>query len=379
MPSPVPTDHALIGAPDARSRIATPALVVDLDRFEANIAAMAEFARKAGIALRPHAKSHKCASIARRQIAAGALGQCCATLGEAEAFAAAGIGGLLVTSPQVTAEKVARLAALLGTGADVMVVVDDPGNVTALAAAMPKGRRLKVLVDLNVGQMRTGVATVDAALALARAVAAAPALEFCGLQAYWGHLQHRADFAAREAAVREGAAHVAAVRDRLAAAGLPARIVSGGGTGTALLDAATGVFTELQPGSYIFLDVDYAAVLAGDARSVPLAPSLFVACAVVSANVSGRATIDAGLKAMAHDGPKATVARGAPAGTTYAFAGDEHGYLMLPPGAAPPSLGTRVELLSQHCDPTVNLYDVLHCVRGETLVDIWTIDARGRH
>lgn len=379
MTSPVPSDYTLIGARDGRSRVATPALIVDLDRCEANIAAMAAFARTAGVALRPHAKSHKCAAIARRQIAAGALGQSCATLGEAEAFAAAGIGGLLVTSPLVTAEKIARLAALVGSGADVMAVTDDAGHVAALAAAMPAGWRLKLLVDLNVGQNRTGVTTAEAALVLARAIAAAPALEFAGLQAYWGHLQHRADFAAREAAVREGAAHVAAIRDRLVREGFAVPIVSGGGTGTAMLDAATGVFTELQPGSYIFLDADYATVLAGDARRVTLAPSLFVACAVVSANVPGRATIDAGLKALAHDGPRTDVVRGAPPGTTYAFAGDEHGYLMLPPGAAAPALGTRVELLSSHCDPTVNLYDALHCMRGETLVDIWTVDARGRH
>lgn len=362
-------DRSLIGAPDGRSRLPTPALVLDLDRLDANIAAMAEFARRAGLALRPHGKSHKSVAIARRQVAAGAAGLCCATMGEAETFAAAGIGGLLLSSPMVTADKIARLAALLAGGTDVMVVADHPDNVAALGRAVPEGRRLGVLVDLDVGLRRSGVGSPEAAAVLARAIADTPRLRFAGIQAYAGSTRQFADAAARDAGLRARTALVAAARDAAVQAGLTPSIVSGGGTSTAALDVAAGTFNELQAGSYVFVD-------RGDATGAALAPSLFVSTAVISTNQPGRVTVDAGGKAV---GAAALVARGAPVAASYALAGVEHGFLVLPGGTAAPPAGARIELLTPHIDPTVNLYDVMYCVRGEMLVDIWPIDARGRH
>jgi D-serine deaminase-like pyridoxal phosphate-dependent protein len=362
-------DRSFIGAPDGRSRLPTPALVLDLDRLDANIAAMAALARGSKLALRPHAKSHKSIAIARRQIAAGAVGLCCATMGEAEIFAAAGIGGLLITAPLVTADKLARLAALCAAGSDVMAVADHPDGVAALAGAVPAGRRLAVLVDLDVGLRRSGVRSPADVPAVARAIAAAPQLRFAGIQAYAGSAGQFADRASLTVGLRERAALVAAARAAATEAGLAPAIVSGGGTSTAALDVAGGPFTELQAGSYVFVD-------RGDATGAALAPSLFVATAVISTNQPGRVTVDAGGKAV---GAAALVARGAPAGTTYALAGVEHGVLLLPDGAAPPPAGSRVELLTPHIDPTVNLYDVMYCVRGESVVDIWPIEARGRH
>jgi len=362
-------DNVLIGAPGSRAGLSTPALVLDLDRCEANIAAMAAFARTAGVALRPHAKAHKSVAIARRQIAAGAVGLCCATMGEAEVFAAAGIGGLLLSSPMVSADKIARLMALLSGGADIMVVVDHPDNVASLARAVPQGRRLPVMVDLDVGLKRTGVGSPAAAIALARAVADAPHLAFAGVQAYAGSTRLLSDPATRAAALGERARFVARVRDALVRAGLAPPIVSGGGTSTASYDAASGAFSEVQAGSYVFVD-------RGDGDGAALAPALFVSATVISTNQPGRVTIDAGSKSV---GGEAVVVRGAPAGATYGVAGVEHGVVELPAGAAAPAAGSRIELLTPFPDPTVNLYDVIHCVRGETLVELWPVDARGRH
>ncbi|MFO1055812.1 MAG: alanine racemase [Dongiaceae bacterium] len=372
-------NEGLVGAADARRRLSTPALLVDLDALEANIAAMAARAAAAGVALRPHVKAHKCTAVARRQLAAGAVGLSCATLGEAEAMAGAGLPGLLVTSPVTSPPMLGRLGALLAGGADLMVVADHPANVAALAAlAAGAGRRLRILVDLDVGQRRTGCASVEDAAALAAAVAASPTLEFAGIQAYYGHLQQVPAVADRRAAVAEQTARIRALAAALAAAGRAPGIVSGGGTGTALIDMGEGVFTELQPGSYLFLDSCYGPLAMGEAAS-PFRPSLFVAAAIVTANRPGLAICNAGLKALATDSGRPVPVRGAPAGATYRFMGDEHGAIEFAADAADaPALGATIELLASHCDPTVNLHDRFHAVRGDRLVEIWPIEARGR-
>jgi D-serine deaminase-like pyridoxal phosphate-dependent protein len=370
---------ALIGQPGSRRLLSTPALLVDLDALDANIAAMAARAASSGVALRPHVKAHKSSAVARRQVAAGAVGISCATLGEAEAMAAAGLPGLLITSPVTSKAMLARLGALLAGGADVMLVADHPANVAALeTVAAGAGRKLRLLVDLDVGQRRTGCTSVESAVSLAQAVAAAPHLGFAGIQAYYGHLQQVPALADRRAAVAEQAARIRALAAALAAAGLAPGIVSGGGTGTALLDLGERVFTELQPGSYLFLDSCYGP-LAFDEAASPFRPSLFVAASIVSANRPGLAICNAGLKALATDSGRPVPVAGAPAGATYRFMGDEHGAIEFAVDAAdPPGLGDPIELLTSHCDPTVNLHDRFHAVRGDRLVEIWPIEARGR-
>src|SRR5258706_761712 len=370
----------LCGQPGSRRRLNTPALVIDLDAFEHNPAAMAALATRAGLGLRPHAKAHKSVAVARRQLAAGALGISCATLGEAEIMAGAGLPGILVTSPVVTPPMIQRLAALLAGGADVTVVADHPANVAALdAAARSVGRRLPVIVDFDVGQHRTGAASEAAALTLARQVAGSAQLRYAGLPAYYGHLQQVPAAADRRAAAAAQQARIRGLRQALAEAGLAPPIVTGGGTGTAFADLGTDTFTELQPGSYLFLDSCYRAIpLAADGGQ-PFRPSLFVQASIVSVNQPRLAGCNAGLKAFATDSGKPKPMAGAPAGATYQFMGDEHGGIELPAGSADaPPLGAAVELLTSHCDPTVNLYDWLHCVRGDTLVEIWPVDARGR-
>lgn len=378
-PSRLGPNAGLIGAPGSRDRLATPALVLDLDALEHNIAHMAAFASEKRIGLRPHVKTHKSVEIARRQIAAGARGVSAATLGEAETMVAGGIKGVLITSPVVPPAKIEALIALNRRAEDLMVVVDHPDNLAALeAAARRAGTRLKVVIDVDVGLRRTGADSVQSALALAKAALASDALALGGIQGYAGHLQHVTDFAERRRQSNEALRPLAVLRDQLVAWGIKDPIVSGGGTGTFDIDAEGGVLSELQVGSYVVMDVQYEAVV--PARGVwPFKPALFVATSVISANHEGHATVDAGLKCFATDGPLPRVARGAPPGTTYAFMGDEHGRLSFarPDDRLP--LGALVECFAPHCDPTVNLHDLYHCVRGDTLVALWPVEARGRH
>ena len=369
-------NEALIGRADGRSRLQTPALVVDHGVLMDNIARMAKVARDHGVALRPHAKAHKSVEIARRQVAAGAVGVSCATLGEAEVMVAGGLPGVLITSPVVTTDKVRRLIQLAGrarSGA-IMVVADHPENVADLAgAAADLGAPLPVLVDVNVGQDRTGAASVVAAVRLAGDIRDAPGLALAGLQAYAGHIQHIPDRAGRAqaaAAVQAQVANIVRAADR---DGLRFPVVTGGGTGSHDMDAASGVFTELQPGSYVFMDAEYSRVVAGGASSFQV--SLTVQTTVVSANHRDWVTVDGGTKCFATDAGVPMVASGADPAGTYRFFGDEHGRLVH--AGRSPHLGARVEFVTPHCDPTVNLHNLYHVADGDLLVDIWPIDARG--
>lgn len=381
MPQP-PLDRDLLGRPGSRLDITTPALVLDLDVLEANLAAMTAWARSQNIGLRPHAKTHKCAAIGRLQMAEGALGLCCAKLSEAEALAAAGLDRLLLTSPVVGARRIERLMALAARCSELMLVVDDADNLRHIAtAAVAQRRSLGVLIDVDVGQQRTGITDSDAALALAAIVDEAPRLTLTGVQGYAGQVQHIADFAERSRASAASLEKLAAVRDRLVAAGHPCPIVTGGGTGSHAIDPAGGVLNELQVGSYAVCDVQYDACdLTGDGTR-RFRDGLFVYARVVSANNAdtqgGFVTIDAGSKSLSMDGPAPTLAFGAPPGTTYSCVGDEFGRLTLPAGASPPKPGDLVGLVVPHCDPTINMFDWYHCVRGDQLVELWPIEARG--
>jgi D-serine deaminase-like pyridoxal phosphate-dependent protein len=365
----------LIGRQGGRRDLATPALVVDLDALERNIAAMAAFARRAGLSLRPHAKTHKSVEIARRQIAAGALGVCCAKLGEAEALAEGGVGNILITSPVVGALGVERLTALAVRAPGLMAAVDHPDAVDALAAS---GAALTLLVDIDPGIHRTGVADGEAAVALAKRIDQAQNLTFAGVQFYCGMQQHIEDFGARREAIEERTAYLSDIIRKLTEAGLPPRIVTGGGTGTHAIDASLGAFTELQVGSYVFMDRQYNDCdLIGDG-SAPFETALMVDARVISASHPFMSTVDAGFKAFATEAGAPPIRSGAAEGAAYHFMGDEHGCIIPPKGAEPPPLGEVVTFAAPHCDPTVNLYDFYHAVRGDTLAAVWPIEARGR-
>ena len=368
--------RALVGQPGSRARIPTPALVVDLAALERNIARMAARAQAAGVALRPHAKTHKSAFIAHRQLAAGAVGICCAKLGEAEALAAEGVRGLLITSPIVGPTNAARAAALARLEPELTLALDHPDQVDVLAeAATRAGVTLSIVIDVDVGLGRTGVSGPAHAVAMAERIAASPALRLKGVQGYGGHWQHRPGADKRLAAVTNGMARLTAVIDALRAAGHAVELVTGGGTGTVSADTTLGVFNELQTGSYIFMDLQYRDALGADDDGA-FEHSLFVQSRVISMNQPDWVTIDAGLKALSTEGPLPV-----PAGDRwgdYAFFGDEHGRLMRPPSGPPVQLGERVDLVPPHCDPTVDRYDIMHLIRGDVLVEVVPIEAARR-
>lgn len=371
-------DRGLIGQPGSRAMLDTPALVLDLDAFEANVAAMAAVAAARGVALRPHAKSHKSVPVARAQIAAGAVGQCCAKLGEAEVLAGGGIGGLLITSAVQHPAKIRRLVALAARSPGLAVVVEDPANVSMLGEAMAAaGVTLDVLIDVDVGTHRFGVTSPSAAVELAKAIAAHPALRFRGIQGYAGHCQATPDYAERRALSLAALAVLGSARDSLVAAGFPCPIVTGSGTGTHDFDHEPGLLTELQVGSYIFSDVIYDAATLTAGGTPRLRNSLFVHTRIVSSQHDGYATSDAGTKSFATDGPPPRIVAGAPKGALYERFGDHFGKVVLPDSSARLPVGSLVVCVVPHCDPTVNLYDWYHCVRGDRVVELWPVSARG--
>jgi D-serine deaminase-like pyridoxal phosphate-dependent protein len=362
----------------------TPALVIRRATLMANIAEMQSACDAAGVRLRAHGKMHKCSALGRLQVAGGAVGLCCQTVGEAENYAAAGIADLLVTAP-VPPWGWARLAALPGR---IAAVVDSPAQVARAA-----GSGLALYVDIDLGQHRAGVAP-EAALALARVIAATPGVTFGGIQAYCGHLQHVADRDARRAAPAAATARLAAVVADFTAAGLAPPQVSGGGTGTYALDLAAGVFTEVQAGSYALMDVDYAVAGAPDGDWA-FAPALFVAASVVSVQHAALVTCDSGLKALYTDGPAPRVVAGAAPGSRWRSMGDEHGAVIHPdflerlrsesidaidatavPPADAPAEGALVWLQPGHVDPTVALHDAFLVADEAGNLERWPIDGR---
>ena len=268
---------------------------------------------------------------------------------------------------------------LNGKVADLMVVVDHPANVEALAAAAAKaGKPLTVIVDIDPGMHRTGVATPDGVVELVRKVAGLKSLNYAGVQFYCGRHQHIKDFKERKASIEERTEYLKGIIDKLEAAKLKPGIVTGSGTGTHFIDAKLGVFTELQVGSYVFMDHEYNICDLRGLDKPTFEQALQIDARVVSANTPGMVTVDAGLKAMATESGPPHVLKGAVDGATTRFMGDEHLAVIAPEGKATPGHGEQVILTPPHCDPTVNLYEAYHVVKGDTLVEIWPVTARGR-
>jgi D-serine deaminase-like pyridoxal phosphate-dependent protein len=361
-----------------KGNIPTPALVLDLDAFEFNVRKMADSCRQAKCGFRPHAKTHKCPEIARRQIAAGAAGICVATVPEAEAMAAAGIRGLLLTSPILDPGKISRVVAIAARGGEIMLSIGHTREAELVAQAAESARvNLDVLIDLDVGSKRTGILPGQPAVELAKQIARFPRLRVKGAQAYAGHAAHVVGFEARQRVSREAMGQAVETRTLLQNAGFDAQILSGGSTGTYNIDSAIAGVTELQVGSYVFMDVDYrriggsdGAAIYGDFRS-----SLTVLATVVSTTFTDRVTIDAGTKALD------TTTRNLPeakdrAGLKYGPGGDEFGVLTGEDGTRFPAIGERLEFIVPHCDPSVNLHDRIYACRGDKVEALWTVAAR---
>lgn len=336
---------------------------------------MAAHAKRAGQSLRPHAKTHKSVVIARKQIAAGAIGICCATLPELKAMAEAGIVGLLLTAPVQDPAKVDSLIAT-AKKTPIIVAVDHPSQIEALAAKIPTDVTVDVIVDVDVGQKRTGVCNVRDIIAIARLVSRHKQFKFSGLQGYAGHVQHIVDFAERTREATRVSTLLGEYIAGLRQSGFEPAIVSGGGTGTHEIDLAGQPFTEIQAGSYVFMDADYGRILDASGGALPFECSLFMLTTVTSANVPGQVTVDAGTKSLAVNGPAPHVIIGAPEGAAYAFAGDEHGILSFPRGSEAPKLGSRILMSVTHCDPTVNLFSVMHAVSRSSGLKKWPVVGR---
>jgi D-serine deaminase-like pyridoxal phosphate-dependent protein len=361
----------LIGKPKSRQALATPALILELGALEHNLKTMARLCKQAGVALRPHAKTHKSVEIARRQIAAGAVGISVATVREAAVLVEAGLPGVLLTTPVVGDVKVDIVLGLARRSKDFMVVVDSLAGVAALERG---GRKLTVLVDIDIGMTRTGVPDVAGALKLIRRVQSSKILKLAGVQAYSGMVQHITLPSDREKAYSVQLEHLKAVLKAASEElGYEPGIVTGGGTGSFEIDRRAGLFTECQCGSYVFMDVEYEDVQLLSTGPNPFKTALFVQCTVVSNHHPTSPTTDGGFKTFSMDGPVARLAKGVPKGAVYKYFGDEFGKV---PGEKL-KLGAKVELVTPHCDPTVNMHDFYHCVRGNVLEEIWRVDARG--
>ncbi len=348
----------------------TPALVIDLDAFEANLDHMMAALEGTGVRLRAHAKTHKSPVVAHLQMARGAIGQCVQKVGEAEVLAWGGVPDIIVTNQVVGAAKLARLAALARI-TRIAVCADDAHQVDALElAAKAAGVRLAVLVEIDVGAGRCGVAAGPEAVALAQRIAASPWLEFRGLQAYQGSAQHMRSPAEREAAITQAAARARRTVEQLRQQGLPCPVVGGAGTGTFALEAASGIFNEVQCGSYCFMDADYAR----NTDAPGFTQALFVLSSVMSTAQPSVAVLDAGLKALAVDSGLPLVWQRP--GVRYVGASDEHGKLLCEPGTTP-SLGEKLLLVPGHCDPTVDRYDWYVGSRGGRVECLWPVAARG--
>ena len=358
---------------DHVTRIDTPALVLDLAAFERNLDRMAAALRGSPVRLRAHAKAHKCPEIALRQIALGAVGICCQKVSEAAVFVAAGIEDILVTNEVVGEAKLTRLAEL-ARRARMGVLVDHPRQVEALAAAMQAhGVAVDVYVEVDVGAGRCGVAPGEEAVRLARQVVANPPLRFAGLHCYHGSAQHMRMPEERAAAIAGAVEAARTTKRTIEDCAIAVERVTGAGTATFLHERDSGVFNEIQAGSYAFMDRDYGDNQRGEG-DVAFEHALFVRTTVMSRPNHARAIVDAGLKASSVDSGMPGVWQRSD--LRYVKASDEHGVIATPDAPAL-SLGDPLMLVPGHCDPTFNLYDELVCVRGDRVEAVWSIAARG--
>jgi 3-hydroxy-D-aspartate aldolase len=359
--------------------IQTPCLILDLDALERNIVKMGDYARAHGMRHRVHGKMHKSVDVAKLQERlGGSVGVCCQKVSEAEVFARGGIKDVLVSNQVRDPLKIDRLARLPKLGARTIVCVDDVANVADLSAAAVKhSTELEVFVEIDCGAGRCGVKTPEEVVAIAQAVAAAPGLKFTGIQAYQGAMQHMDRYEDRKAKLDAAIAQVRSCVDALEAAGLKPELVSGGGTGSYYFESNSGVYNELQCGSYAFMDADYGRILDKDGNRIDRGEwenALFILTSVMSHVKADKAICDAGLKAQSVDsGLPVVFGR---EDVKYVKCSDEHGVIDDPAGVL--KVGDKLKLVPGHCDPTCNVHDWYVGVRGGKVEVVWPVSARGK-
>ena len=350
--------------------IDTPAIIVDLDVAEANIARLQEFGDANGTSIRPHSKTHKSPVFARKQIEAGAIGVCCAKVGEAEAMVAGGVKNILIPNQVVGTTKITRLVAL-ASEANIVVAADDPDNVRQLSAvASAAGKEIGVIVEVNVGMNRCGTEPGEDTTALAKVIADSPGLRFDGVMGYEGHTVAVRDEAERRTNAEIAMAKLIGAADNIEAAGLPVNVISAAGTGTYNITGKMDRITDLQCGSYIFMDGDYLEVFDD------FSPALTVLATVISRPTSDRAVLDTGMKAMSIDRGLPIVVN-AP-GAEFVKISEEHGIMAVEGEAQRLKVGDKVHLRPMHGDTTINLHAHYFCVRDGRLDSVIEIAGRGR-
>lgn len=373
------TDAVRLDEPIPLEEVPTPALLLDRAAFESNLKKMADHSKAQGVGVRPHSKTHKCPVIAKRQLELGAVGICCAKVGEAQVMSDAGISNILITSPVVTKEKIDPVVAMAKKHSGIIMVIDNiPTADRFNATAQATGAQLQVLIDLDTGTRRTGIALGEPALELAKHIVNnCSSLKLAGLQSYAGHLMHIPGHDKRKERSVKTMNTALETRTLIEDAGIPIDIFSGGGTGTFDIDSGISGVTDLQVGSYPFMDVQYRAI--GDADSDVFdyfQPSLHVLVTAISKPVDELITVDAGYKSFAAEDVKPEFAD--IDGLIYHWGGDEHGMIQLQNPSRPFELGDKARLVVSHCDPTVNLYDVYHVVEDGKVTELWPVAARGK-
>ena len=359
--------------------IQTPCLILDLDALERNIAKMGRFAKEMGVRHRVHGKMHKSVDVAKLQERlGGACGVCCQKVSEAEVFARGGIKDVLVSNQVRDPAKIDRLARIPKLGARAICCVDDLANIADLSAAAQKhGTTIECLVEIDCGAGRCGVTTTPAVVALAKAIEAAPGLKFSGIQAYQGAMQHMDRYEDRKAKIDIAVAMVKDAVDTLKAEGIACDIVGGGGTGSYYFEGNSGVYNELQCGSYAFMDADYGRILDKDGKRIDQGEwenALFLLTSVMSHAKAEKAICDAGLKAQSVDsGLPVIFGRD---DVKYVKCSDEHGVIEDPKGVL--KVNDKLRLVPGHCDPTCNVHDWYVGVRNGKVETVWPVSARGK-
>ncbi|MFD1193994.1 3-hydroxy-D-aspartate aldolase BhcC [Seohaeicola saemankumensis] len=361
------------------SEIQTPCLILDLDALERNIAKMGKFAKDMGVRHRVHGKMHKSVDVALLQESlGGSCGVCCQKVSEAEVFARGGIKDVLVSNQVRDPAKIDRLARIPKLGARAICCVDDVTNVADLsAAAVRHGTQIECLVEIDCGAGRCGVTTTPAVIEIAKAIDAAPGLKFAGLQAYQGAMQHMDNYDDRKAKIDIAVAQVRDAVEGLKAVGLECDIVGGGGTGSYYFEGNSGVYNELQCGSYAFMDADYGRILDKDGKRIDQGEwenALFILTSVMSHAKADKAIVDAGLKAQSVDSGLPVIF-----GRTdvqYVKCSDEHGVVADPDGVL--KVNDKLRLVPGHCDPTCNVHDWYVGVRNGKVETLWPVSARGK-
>ena len=354
----------------------TPVLLVNKDLLSGNLRRMEQMTASAGIAYRPHAKAHKSYEIAKLQLSYGASGICCAKLGEAEVLVSEGVKDILITTPVIGVSKLTRLAALMSRSS-AKVVVESYENIREMElVGRSKEVTFNVVIEVNVGQNRCGSEPGQPTLELAKIIAASPWLSLVGLQGYQGAIQMVVDSEEREVKAKKASSLLLETKELIKNNGIDIPVLTGGGTGTSKIDACGQIFTEIQPGGYIFMDARYGDVQWGDGKKIPFEQSLTVLGSVISRPDSKRAIVDVGLKSISSDQgvPKLLNIERA----SFKFAGEEHGEVIYDNGACPLNIGDKISLIPTHCDTTVNLYDHFIIYSGDSVTDVWKIGARGR-